>query len=57
MKGMPDEAAILINMDMDIALKIPIIFGNEESPSTVTFQKIEEIKPPISEDLKFSGLY
>ncbi|RIA89122.1 hypothetical protein C1645_738885 [Glomus cerebriforme] len=36
--------------DMDIALTIPIIFGNEESPSTVTFQKIKEIKPPVSEE-------
>ncbi|RIA85808.1 hypothetical protein C1645_830258 [Glomus cerebriforme] len=36
--------------DMNIILKIPITFGNEESPSTVTFYKLDEIKPPVSEE-------
>ncbi|RIA89820.1 hypothetical protein C1645_824211 [Glomus cerebriforme] len=36
--------------DMHTALQIPIVFGNEESPNSVVFQKIEDIKSPLSED-------
>ncbi|RIA79272.1 hypothetical protein C1645_841109, partial [Glomus cerebriforme] len=36
--------------DMHTALQIPIVFGNEESPNSVIFQRLEDIKPPLSED-------
>ncbi|RIA91041.1 hypothetical protein C1645_737434 [Glomus cerebriforme] len=42
-------ASFLYPENMKIALKIPIVFGNKNLPNVITFQKLEEIKPPISE--------